>query len=109
MHPREEIIALARRKEALRARIAGRRAISVIAARRVLQPVERIDQGYRLWLKLPAVARAAAIPAVLAVSQAVLPRLRTIGRILRWVPIAATAWRALRSRIGAAGPASDTH
>lgn len=109
MHPREEMIALTRRKEALRARIAGRRAVSVIATRRVLQPVERIDQGYRLWLKLPVVARAVAIPAALGVAQAVLPRLRTVGRILRWVPIAATAWRALRSRLGAAGPASDRH
>ncbi len=100
MHPREEVTALTWRKAALRARIADRRAVSAVAAQRVLQPVQRIDQGYRLWLKLPAVARAAAVPMVLGVAQAVLPRLRTITRLLRWVPLATTAWRALRSRAG---------
>lgn len=96
MHPGQEIAAIGRRKSAVRERIAGRRRDMSAAAGRAFRPLAQLDQGYRLWQRLPRFARSAAIPMMLGLAQMLVPRVKTVHRLLRWAPMALTGWRVLR-------------
>ncbi len=96
MHPGPEIIAIEARKSALRDRIAWRRSAIATDTARVFRPLAQIDHGFRLWQRVPTLARAAALPLVLSLVQLVVPQVKIIRRLVRWAPVILTGWRAVR-------------
>jgi hypothetical protein len=96
MHPGPEIIAIEARKSALRERIARRRHELAADTGRVFRPLAQVDQGFRLWQRVPGIARAAALPLVLSLVQLVVPQVKIIRRLVRWAPVILTGWRAVR-------------
>lgn len=96
MHPGPEIIAIEARKSALRERIAHRRASMAVDTERIFRPLAQVDQGFRLWQRVPTFARAAAVPLVLSLVQLVVPQVKIVRRLVRWAPVILTGWRAVR-------------
>src|SRR4051812_13781588 len=96
MHSGKELTALYARKSAVCERIGRRRHEMAADAGRVLRPLAQVDQGLRLWRRLPGFARSAAIPVVFGLAQLLIPRLKSVRSLLGWAPMAMTGWRVLR-------------
>lgn len=100
MYPNWELRRLAAHKVALRRGIALSRTRCVEAAARVAQPLEWLDRMLAFWRKLPPIARFAAVPLGLLATRTVFPRLKFIGSLARWGPLAFGAARGIGAAIG---------
>jgi hypothetical protein len=96
MHPGPEVIAIETRKAALRERIARRREAVGADTSRVLRPLAQVDEGFRLWRRLPGFARTAALPVLFGLVQFAFPRVRTLRKLVQWAPVLLSGWRILR-------------
>ena len=107
MYPNWELRRLAAHKAAVRRRIAVSRARCIEGAAGAAQPLEWLDRMLALWRKLPPIARFAAVPLGLLATRTIFPRLKFIGSVMRWGPLAFGAVRgigsAIKNRFGAAG------
>jgi len=86
MYPQRELIDLALRKAELRREIAHHRADCVVAAGRVLKPLEWLDKVVVFFRKVSPLAWLAAVPLALAFKKKVAPRLNLWGLMLRLGP-----------------------
>lgn len=81
-------------KIALRARIARRRRDSVEALTELSRPVEWIDQGLQRWRQISPWVKMTSVPLGLLVGKTVVSHGRSLGRVARWLPVAASLARA---------------
>lgn len=88
MYPRRELNRLAVYKVWLRRGIALRRTECTVAATRIAQPFAWLDRMLVLWRKVPTLAKVAAVPLVVLAARVVMPRLKILGSLLRWGPLA---------------------
>ncbi len=76
-------------KIALRARIARRRRESVEALTELSRPMELVDQGLQRWRQISPWLKMTSLPLGLLVGGTMVSRRRTLGRVVRWLPVAA--------------------
>ncbi len=106
MYSDRELNRLAALKAALRHRIALRRVQCAAAAARLARPIAWLDRALAFWRQLSPFMKLAAVPAGILVTRAFAPRLKVLGALARWGPLAFGALRALGSAFKpAAGPA----
>ncbi|MDI1336319.1 MAG: hypothetical protein PSU94_09080 [Lacunisphaera sp.] len=96
MYQQSELTRLAGQKTALRRVIAVRRVQCAAAADRATQPLVWLDNAMALWRKIPPLAKLVTIPLAVALGRSFLPRLKTVGSLLRWGPVALGVIRSLR-------------
>ena len=93
MYTRKELIRLGAHKTALRRRISVRRVQCAEAAARVVRPLAWMDRALALWRRISPVAKFAAVPLALAARRVLFPRLKVLGPLLRWGPLAMGVFR----------------
>lgn len=98
MYPQRELIRLAIYKAGLRVRIADRRAACAAAASRAVQPLAWLDRAVALWRKFAPFAPLAALPLGFMGARKLVPKLKTIGLLLRWAPVIFGAVRGFKSQ-----------
>jgi hypothetical protein len=76
-------------KADLRARIARRRRESVEALTELSRPVEWVDCGLQRWRQVSPWLKMTSLPLGLLVGRTMVSRRRTLGRMVRWLPVAA--------------------
>ncbi len=86
MYPERELNRLATHKACLRRNLARHRAECAQAARRVAQPIQWLDRALDFWRRLSPFTRLAVLPLGLMGARQVMPRLKWLGRLLRWGP-----------------------
>lgn len=86
MYPQQELDRLAAHKVALRLKIARRRDSIARAARGATRPLAWVDRLLHWWRQAPPLLRIAFVPLAGALGRVLLPRHRTLGRLLRWSP-----------------------
>jgi hypothetical protein len=97
MYPRDELIRLANYKATLRRDIARRRAACALAAGRVARPLAWLDRALALWRQFSPLTQFAAVPLGLFVQRNFFPRLKLLGALARWGPLAFNTARSLGS------------
>ncbi len=95
MYPQDELTRLALHKAALRRNIAVHRAQCAAAAGRLAQPLEWVDRALATWRRIAPLARLAAVPLTFLLTRTLFSRLKFIGPLVRWAPIAFSAARGL--------------
>jgi hypothetical protein len=93
MYPQAELNRLALYKVGLRRDIAYRRRECAAAAARVVRPLEWLDRAVAFLRRLSPLAKFAAVPLGFLVSRSVIPRIKILGPLLRWGPVAFAAVR----------------
>ncbi len=93
MYPQRELNRLALRKAELRGDIAHHRAECVVAAGRVIKPLEWLDKVVAFCRKVSPLALLAAVPLGMVFKKKVAPRLNLWGLMLRWGPVVLGAGR----------------
>ncbi|HEX2855717.1 MAG TPA: hypothetical protein VHO24_20950 [Opitutaceae bacterium] len=93
MYPDGQLNELAVHKLMLRQRISLRRRLCVVAARRVSQPLIKVDHAVAQWRRISPFAKMAAVPAVLLLKRTLFRRAKIIGPLLRWGPLAFKVFR----------------
>lgn len=88
MYPQRELNRLAVYKVWLRRGIALRRTECMVAATRVAQPFAWLDRMVALWRKVPPLAKVVTLPLAVLAARVVFPRLKILGSLLRWGPLA---------------------
>ena len=106
MYPQPDLNRLAAHKAFLRRGIAQRRLKCAEAAVRVARPFEWLDRALAFWRRLSPLAAVAAVPLGLFVSRTLFPRLKILGAVARWGPLAFNALRGLGSLFGPAAGGS---
>ena len=86
MYPTPELTRLAFHRNAVRRRIAVRRAQIATAMTRLAQPVEFLDRALAFWRRLSPFTKYAAVPLGFLLKRSVGPRIRLFGTLLRWGP-----------------------
>ncbi|MCR6654282.1 MAG: hypothetical protein NVV63_00365 [Opitutus sp.] len=74
-------------------RIAERRAACAREIGELVRPLATVDRVVGTWRRVAPVASVAAVPASIAFTQFVLPRLHGARKLLRWAPVALKAAR----------------
>lgn len=97
MYPHAELIALSLRKAAVRREITRLRGQCAAAAVRVTRPLAWLDRVVAFTRRLSPLLVIAAVPAGLVAQRLLFPRLKIIGLLLRWGPVAYAAARGLRT------------
>jgi hypothetical protein len=97
MYPQRELTRLAAHKAVIRRHVARRRTQCAEAAVHVARPLEWLDRVLAFWRRLSPLAAAAAVPLGLLVSRTLFPRLKILGSLARWGPLALSALRGLGS------------
>jgi hypothetical protein len=97
MYPNQELIRLAAHKVALRRKITLRRVQCATAAAGAAQPLAWLDRLLAFWRRLAPFAPFAAVPLGFLIRRRVFPRLKILGSLLRWGPVAFAAMRGLGS------------
>ena len=100
MYPAPELKRLARYKAGLRYRIGQRRQQCAHAAARVVQPLAWLDHAVAQWRQVSPFVKFAAVPLGLLLKKTAGPRLRTVGKLLRWAPLLFGAFRSLTTTRG---------
>lgn len=107
MPPARHLDELARRKEAVRARIALHREACAAAAVELARPLALVDQGLRLWRAVPAPARWTGVAAAFFATRKLSRGVGGLRSMLRYVPMAVQAFQAVKrfraSRTAASG------
>jgi hypothetical protein len=108
MYSDRELNRLSAHKAALRARIAFRRVHCAALAGRITRPLAWLDRAVALWRRLSPFTQLAAVPLGFLVTRALTPRLKVLGALARWGPLAFATMRGLgtflKSRDGPARP-----
>ena len=95
MYTQRELTAIAAGKATLRRRIFQQRIQCARAAARVVQPLAWLDRAVTHWRRLSPLVKFAAVPLGLLLKRSPAPRLRGLGRMLRWGPFVLGALRGL--------------
>ncbi|HET7537857.1 MAG TPA: hypothetical protein VFJ90_15465 [Candidatus Didemnitutus sp.] len=95
MYPTRELTRLAARKALLRQDIAHGRIRCAQAMARVTRPLAWLDRAVAFWRRLPPITRFAALPLGLLLQRQIARRLRGLGTMLRWAPLALATVRGL--------------
>lgn len=93
MYPDGELSELAVHKLALRQRIFLRRRQCIAAARRISEPVEKIDELMAKWRRISPIAKVAALPLAVLLKRTLFRRAKLLGSALRWGPLAFKVFR----------------
>lgn len=84
---------LALRRAAVEERIARRRLECAEAFREAARPLQWIDRGRERWHRLSPWIRMSAVPVGLMLARTVVGHRRGVGRLVRWLPVAASLAR----------------
>ncbi len=93
MYPDRTLKDLAARKEGLRMRITDRRVECARQLGELLQPLVTVDRVIDTWRRVAPIASIAAVPATVAFTHLVLPKIGGASKLLRWAPVAVKAAR----------------
>lgn len=96
MYPEGELRELALRKEALRVRIAARRAECIAYAEQVTRPIATIDRVAAQWRRISPYAKLAAIPLGFLLQRRLAGKPGRPSRWGRWLKLAPVAMTAAR-------------
>ena len=111
MYSDRELNRLAAHKAALRGRIAVRRVECAAAAAGVARPLAWLDRATSFWRSLSPLAQLAVVPIGYLITRHLSPRLKILGAVARWGPLAFGALRGLgalfQSRSGVATSSPD--
>ena len=99
MYPQRELIRLTAAKAVLQRKIVARRAHCAEAAARAARPLAWLDTMLALWRRLTPLALFAAVPLGWVVTRTVFPRMKMLGKLVRWSPLIFGAVRALSAAI----------
>jgi hypothetical protein len=88
MYPDRELSRLAVHKIALRQRIAFNRLECVEAAGRMARPFAWLDRVLAFWRKFSPQAQVAAVPLGIFLARTVFPKMKLLGALMRWGPLA---------------------
>jgi hypothetical protein len=95
MYPQRELERLAHYKIWLRRNIGRRRGECAVAIARLAQPVAWFDRILAFWRRLSPLTQFAAVPVGVIVQRTLFPRMKFLGSILRWGPLALGLLRGL--------------
>lgn len=107
MYPTGELTKLAARKDLLRRRIALRRVVTIVVARRIARPLHLLDRIVGEWRRLSPLVKLAGVPLGALLGRRLHRKRRVIGQLIRWGPVLASVWRgfaAARTRRGVRAP-----
>jgi hypothetical protein len=98
MYPANELRRLAAHKSVVQKRIGRQRTAVYAAVTELTRPLAWLDRVVAFWRRLPPIAKFAMVPLGFLGQRMVSARHRSIGRLLRWGPLAFAALRGFRSR-----------
>lgn len=98
MYPAAELKRLELRKAMLQLRIAERRLHCAQAGVELARPLSLVDRGIELWRRVPPIAKAVAVPALLILARRLSRRDGFIGSIARLAPAVLGAARMVGGR-----------
>jgi len=96
MHAQRELSRLALRKALLVRRIQTRREVCAGQIAVVMRPIGWLDSVRAKWDRVSPVAKVTAVPLGLLLKKAFFPKMRVLGSLIRWAPLAMSLFRAAR-------------
>lgn len=99
MYPKQQLTRLNTYKVALLRDIAINRAQCVNAAVGASQPLALLDRFLAFWRKLTPLTMFAAVPLGFILKRTAFPRLKILGSLVRWGPLAFATVKSIRSLV----------